>query len=116
MLPGFTASKILWLKRNEPKNFARLAHRPAAARLFEFLVDRKQGDGIWRRQRHGVARCQKSANGRKAVLQAIDPGLDAALPPLIASDQPAGFLQDATARELGLERQRFWSAPAAATT
>jgi xylulokinase len=25
ILPGFTASKILWLKRKEPKNFARLA-------------------------------------------------------------------------------------------
>ena len=25
VLPGFTASKILWLKRKEPKNFARLA-------------------------------------------------------------------------------------------
>ena len=25
VLPGFTASKILWLKKNEPKNFQRLA-------------------------------------------------------------------------------------------
>ena len=25
ILPGFTAPKILWLKRNEPKNFAKLA-------------------------------------------------------------------------------------------
>ena len=25
VLPGFTASKILWLKKQEPKNFARLA-------------------------------------------------------------------------------------------
>src|ERR1043165_543334 len=25
VLPGFTASKILWLKKNEPKNYARLA-------------------------------------------------------------------------------------------
>src|SRR5438045_7835039 len=25
VLPGFTASKILWLKKNEPKNFAKLA-------------------------------------------------------------------------------------------
>ncbi|MGA0854060.1 MAG: FGGY family carbohydrate kinase, partial [Luteolibacter sp.] len=26
ILPGFTAPKILWLKQNEPENFARLAH------------------------------------------------------------------------------------------
>jgi len=25
VLPGFTASKILWLKKHEPKNYARLA-------------------------------------------------------------------------------------------
>src|SRR3954464_2013257 len=25
ILPGFTASKVLWLKRNEPKNYGRLA-------------------------------------------------------------------------------------------
>jgi xylulokinase len=25
VLPGFTSSKILWLKKHEPKNFARLA-------------------------------------------------------------------------------------------
>ena len=25
MLPGFTAPKILWLKRHEPENFAKLA-------------------------------------------------------------------------------------------
>ena len=26
LLPGFTASKILWLKENEPENFAKLRH------------------------------------------------------------------------------------------
>ena len=26
LVPGFTASKILWLKENEPDNFAKLAH------------------------------------------------------------------------------------------
>lgn len=26
LVPGFTASKVLWLKRREPQHFARLAH------------------------------------------------------------------------------------------
>ena len=26
LVPGFTASKILWLKENEPENFDRLRH------------------------------------------------------------------------------------------
>ena len=41
MLPGFTAPKILWLKRHEPENFARLRHGAVAARLPEFLPDRQ---------------------------------------------------------------------------
>ena len=44
------------------------------------------------------------------------PGLAGKLPPLIRSDQPAGLLQAATARELDLEPRACWSAPAAATT
>ncbi|MCK7476672.1 MAG: FGGY family carbohydrate kinase [Candidatus Moduliflexus flocculans] len=37
---GFTASKILWLKRHEPKKFARLAHGPPAPQLPELLAHR----------------------------------------------------------------------------
>ncbi len=35
-------------------------HRPAAARLSEFLADRQQGHGIRRRQRHRPARCPQT--------------------------------------------------------
>ena len=42
----------------------------------------------------------------EAALNAIDPELADKLPPLISSDQPAGRLQAATAKELGLEPRR----------
>ena len=43
-----------------------------------------------------------SANGPRAVLDAIDPGLASKLPPLQGSDQPAGTLQASTAKQLDL--------------
>jgi sugar (pentulose or hexulose) kinase len=39
----------------------------------------------------------------RALLDAIDPELEGKLPPLISSDRPAGTLQPATAKELGLD-------------
>jgi sugar (pentulose or hexulose) kinase len=45
-----------------------------------------------------------------AALAAIDPDLAAKLPPLISSDQPAGTLAAATARELGLSTDVLVSA------
>ncbi len=52
----------------------------------------------------------ENVNGRRAVLQAIDPALEHALPPLIGSDQPAGTLQESTARALGLNEKVLVSA------
>src|SRR5213078_4473838 len=45
-----------------------------------------------------------------AAIGAIDPGLREKLPPLISSDQPAGSLQAATARALGLNSGTLVSA------
>ena len=46
----------------------------------------------------------------KAVLEAIDPDLEAKLPPLISSDKPAGHLQISTAKALGLNTDVLVSA------
>jgi xylulokinase len=52
----------------------------------------------------------KKRQWSRAVLQAIDSGLERVLPPLAASDQPAGTLQESTARELGLSEKVLVSA------
>ncbi|MGA2175240.1 MAG: xylulokinase [Verrucomicrobiota bacterium] len=101
ILPGFTASKILWLKRKEPKNFARLATVLLPHDYLNFWLTGNKvmefGDAS------GTALLDvKKRQWSRAVLQAIDPELERALPPLIGSDQPAGHLRDETARELGL--------------
>ena len=55
VLPGFTASKILWLKKHEPKNFARLATVLLPHDYLNFWLTGREGDGIRRRQRHRAA-------------------------------------------------------------
>jgi xylulokinase len=101
VLPGFTAPKILWLKRHEPKNFARLATVLLPHDYLNFWLT---GNKV---MEYGDASGTALLDVRKrqwsqAALDAIDSGLASALPPLIASDQPAGHLQDSAVAELGL--------------
>ena len=57
MLPGYTIPKILWLKQNEPRTFCQGGVDPAAARLPQFLAQRREAHGIRRCQRHGNPQC-----------------------------------------------------------
>ena len=101
VLPGFTASKILWLKKNEPKNFARLDSVLLPHDYLNFWLTGEKtmeyGDAS------GTALLDvRKRKWSKPVLAAIDPELEGKLPPLISSDRPAGRLQANTARALGL--------------
>ena len=101
VLPGFTAPKILWLKKHEPKNFAKLATVLLPHDYLNFWLT---GEAT---MEYGDASGTALLDVRKrqwsaAMLKAIDPSLAEKLPRLIASDEPAGTLQSATARELGL--------------
>jgi len=101
ILPGFTAPKILWLKKHEPKNYARLASVLLPHDYLNYWLTGNQvmeyGDAS------GTALLDvRTRRWSEPVLRAIDPGLRDKLPPLISSDQPAGMLTTATARELGL--------------
>ena len=101
VLPGFTASKILWLKKREPKNYARLSTvlLPHDYLNFWFTGEKAMEYG----DASGTALLNvRTRQWSGAVLNAIDPGLAAKLPPLIPSDQPAGHLQPTTAKLLGL--------------
>ena len=102
VLPGFTASKILWLKNHEPANFQRLA---AVLLPHDYLNFWLTGE---KTMEYGDASGTALMNVRKrqwceATLKAIDPALAGLLPKLNGSDQPAGRLQASTARALGLE-------------
>jgi len=101
ILPGYTAPKILWLKKREPKNYARLATVLLPHDYLNFwLTGRKvmeYGDASGT-----VLLDVKKRQWSDAAIRAIDAELREKLPPLISSEQPAGSLQTATARTLGL--------------
>jgi xylulokinase len=102
VLPGFTASKILWLKKHEPKNFAKLATVLLPHDYLNFWLTGEKT------MEFGDASGTALLDVRKrkwcaAALKAIDAGLEDKLPKLISSDEPAGHLQAATAKELGLQ-------------
>src|SRR5512136_59474 len=101
VLPGFTASKILWLKQHEPKNYRRLA---TALLPHDYLNFWLTGE---KTMEYGDASGTALLDVRKrkwsgAVLDAIDPELSGKLPPLMPSDRPAGTLQASTAKMLDL--------------
>lgn len=101
VLPGFTASKILWLKKHEPKNFAKLATVLLPHDYLNFWLTGERvmefGDAS------GTALLDvRKRKWAKAALEAIDADLADKLPRLISSDQPAGGLQTSTAHALGL--------------
>ena len=101
VLPGFTASKILWLKKHEPANYHRLATVLLPHDYLNFWLT---GEKV---MEYGDASGTALLDVRRrkwsaAVLEAIDPGLADKLPPLISSDRPAGALQPSTAKQLDL--------------
>jgi len=101
VLPGFTAPKILWLKKNEPKNYQRLATVLLPHDYLNFWLT---GERV---MEYGDASGTALLDVRKrkwssAAIEAIDPELAGKLPPLISSDKPAGTLQSSTAKLLDL--------------
>lgn len=109
VLPGFTASKILWLKKNEPKNYRRLSTVLLPHDYLNFWLTGE------RLMEFGDASGTALLDVRKRkwsipAIQAIDPELVTKLPRLIGSDQPAGSLKAEVARELGLSSDVMVSA------
>jgi xylulokinase len=101
VLPGFTAPKILWLKKHEPRNYERLATVLLPHDYLNFWLT---GERV---MEYGDASGTALLDVRKrkwssAAIEAIDPELAGKLPPLIRSDRPAGTLQSSTAKLLDL--------------
>src|SRR5436190_7851723 len=101
VLPGFTASKILWLKKHEPENYRRLATVLLPHDYLNFWLTGEKvmeyGDAS------GTALLDvKKKRWSLDVLEAIDSGLAGKLPPLITSDRPVGRLDATAAKDVGL--------------
>jgi xylulokinase len=107
--PGFTASKVLWLKRHEPANYDKLSTILLPHDYLNFyLTGRKvmeYGDAS------GTALMNvRTRKWRKEVLDAIDPSLKEKLPPLQGSDKPAGTIREGIAEKFGFRNDVLVSA------
>src|SRR5947209_1728281 len=101
VLPGFTAPKILWLKKHEPENYERLATVLLPHDYLNFWLT---GERV---MEYGDASGTALLDVRKrkwcdAALEAIDPELAGKLPLVVRSDDQAGTLQASTAKQLDL--------------
>jgi xylulokinase len=100
---GFTASKILWLKRHEPQNFAKLA---TVLLPHNYLNYRLTGRA---HMEYGDASGTGLMDVRKlrwdeAAVAAVDPGLAGKLPPLSHPREPVGWMKKSVAVRFGLGR------------
>jgi xylulokinase len=101
MLPGFTAPKILWLKRHKPEAFAKLRYIMLPHDYLNYLFTGEYkaecGDASGMAVFNGRAR-----SWSKKICSLIDEKLIDLLPPLIASDEANGFVTEKAAKRFGI--------------
>ena len=100
--PGFTASKILWMKRHEPGNFGKLRTVLLPHDYLNFYLtgeySMEYGDAS------GTALMDvRRREWSEEVVEAIDPGLMEKLPPIHPSDEAVGHVREEVCRRLGLD-------------
>lgn len=101
LVPGFTASKILWLKRREPEHFARLRHVLLPHDYINFYLTGRlvmecgdaSGTGVFDLHRRMF---------RWEHMREIDEQLHTCFPELIGPQEVVGNLTEAAAEDLGL--------------
>lgn len=101
MLPGFTAPKILWLKRHKPEAFAKLHYIMLPHDYVNFVLTgsyvSEPGDAS------GTALYNPVKGGwSKKVCDVIDSSLYSKLAPLIASHEKAGNVAGAASKKFGI--------------
>ena len=101
ILPGFTAPKILWLKRHKPELFAKLNYIMLPHDYLNYVLTgeyvMEQGDSSGTALFNSIKK-----EWSKKVCDIIDEGLLAKLPKFVANDEPAGKVSVSTAEWLGI--------------
>jgi xylulokinase len=102
MRPGYTAPKILWLKKHKPKAFAKLRHILLPHNYINYLLtgtfSAEYGDAS------GMAIFDVRERKWSAKIgKLISDDIESMLPPLIKPDAVAGKVSDAAAKLYGLQ-------------
>ena len=109
VLPGFTAPKILWLKRHEPANFTRLRHVLLPHDYLNFFLTGNYFMEFGDASGTALMDVRRRAWSRDAV-NAVDKNLADWLPPLSASHEAAGTLRPELAKKYGFSSEVVVSA------
>ena len=103
ILPGYTASKILWFRKAHPEAYARMKHILLPHDYLNFYLT---GEAVMEYgDASGTALLNvRSRNWHAGLLKALDPDRDlmACLPRLIESWEPAGRVRSEAARQFGI--------------
>ncbi|MDR2499459.1 MAG: xylulokinase [Treponema sp.] len=101
MLPGFTAPKILWLKRHKPEAFAKLRYIMLPHDYLNYLLTNayrtEAGDASGTALFNGAVRAWS-----KPICRIIDENLFQLLPPVINAHEPNGLVTKQAAARFGI--------------
>ncbi|HCC62032.1 MAG TPA: xylulokinase, partial [Pseudomonas sp.] len=101
--PGYTVSKLLWMKEQHPALFERIAHVLLPHDFLNYWLTGRCSSEYGDASGTGYFNVRTRKWDFK-ILRHIDPGgrIEAALPELIESDRPIGLLRAELAKRLGL--------------
>jgi len=100
---GYTASKILWLKRNEAENYKKLKTVLLPHNYLNYYLSGKIHMEYGDASGTGLMDIRKRQWSREAMA-AIDPELEAKFPPLSHPSSAVGYLQKKIADQYGLKK------------
>ncbi|HRD01245.1 MAG TPA: xylulokinase [Candidatus Saccharicenans sp.] len=100
---GYTASKILWLKKHEPENYSRLFCLLLPHNYLNFYLTGRLHMEYGDASGTGLMDI-RSRQWQIDIINLIDPQLIDKLPPLSPPGEPVGYIRDEIAREFGFQR------------
>jgi len=100
---GYTASKILWMKRKEPGKFSQLSTVLLPHNYINFWLTGNRHMEYGDASGTGLMDIRKRQWHQEAI-RAIDPDLEGKLPSLSHPSEPAGYLKKEIARRFGMDK------------
>jgi xylulokinase len=100
---GYTASKILWLKRNEPDNYKKLKTVLLPHNYINYVLTGKSHMEFGDASGTGLMDIRECRWNEEAI-DAIDPELGAKLPDLSHPTEPVGYLRGEIAEQFGMAK------------
>lgn len=107
--PGFTAPKILWLKKHEPENYAQLRSILLPHDYLNFFLTGRAWMECGDASGTGLLDVKQRVWSPSAI-NAVDEQIAGFLPQIIAADQIGGQLREELASQWGLSREVIVSA------